>query len=345
MPSSFEPWPPLNFLSPERHLRYVLSPEEAAPLWPAPLAIPTPVAVDVVLSDQSEAEKVEEPRAIDLSQNPYDALKKLSAEEIVGSDAPVESDKLAVSQAVPTSRLEDTGVEDRKLLHSSRPPDLPVRGMPDRKVLRKGRQRGRPKESARHRDDATHGWWRPMRKLGLTRIDIEVFERLGDLPLASRQDLADAAGRGLTTVHESMARLSRLGLVKSRRVYIDGKREERFRIAEDRWDEVMPDRSLPHTDNMVARLWLNPEALAAVYRLTGVLVLSQTRARSSSRCVGCGGGRSTRWLSAATGGPRSCGWGSGRTLRDWTDDSRSAGTNWGAGAGTARGAGPVASSS
>ncbi len=72
-----------------------------------------------------------------------------------------------------------------------------------------------------------------------------------------------------------MARLSRLGLVKSRRVYIDGKREDRFWIPEDRWDEVIPDRSLPHTDNMVARLWLNPEALAAVYRLTGVLALSQ----------------------------------------------------------------------
>ena len=72
-----------------------------------------------------------------------------------------------------------------------------------------------------------------------------------------------------------MDRLSQLGLVKSRRVYIDGKREERFWIPEERWDEVIPDRSLPHTDNMVARLWLNPEALAAVYRLTGVLALSR----------------------------------------------------------------------
>ena len=70
LPSSFEPWPPLNFVSPERHLRYVLSPAELAPLWPAPLATPTPVSVDVVLSDQSEADKVEEPRAIDLPKTP-----------------------------------------------------------------------------------------------------------------------------------------------------------------------------------------------------------------------------------------------------------------------------------
>ena len=342
--SSFEPWPPLNFVSPERHLRYVLSPAEAAPLWPAPLAIPTPVAVDVVLSDQSEAEKVEEPRAIDLSQNPYDALKKLSAEEIDGSDAPVKNDEPAVPLGGTACGIEYTGVEDRELFHSSRPPDLPVRGMPDRKALREGRQPGRPTESARHRDDATHDRWRAMGKLGLTRIDIDVFDRLGDLPLASRQDLADAAGRGLTTVHESMARLSRLGLVKSRRVYIDGKREERFRIAEDRWDEVVPDRPLPHTDNMVARLWLNPEALAAVYRLTGVMALSQPGRELFA----------LRWLwrrpfdavAQCSDGWAAFLWvGIWLDLRDWNDDSRSAGTNCGAGAGTARGAGPAASSS
>ncbi len=124
--SSFEPWPPLNFVSPERHLRYVLSPAELAPLWPAPLATPTPVSVDVVLSDQSEADKVEEPRAIDLSQTPDDVLKKRWAAAIAGLDAPIKNDEPAVPLGGTACGIEYTGVEDRELFHSSRPPNLTV---------------------------------------------------------------------------------------------------------------------------------------------------------------------------------------------------------------------------
>ncbi len=273
MQSTFDPWPPLDFLSADRQLRHVLSPEEAAPLWLAEASPPVPVAVDSVLSARRETDK-----ETGLAQ--LDRLPPL--EEVIAKPREIALDEMheatgisgpGVGQAVAAQSHRDVGAEGRGAAHSSRPPGLPVRRMPDRKTMRRGSGSTRRRGSSRMRDESERASPARIRDLGLTAIDIEIFGRLGDMPLASRQDLAYAAGRGIATVYKSINRFRELQLVANERVYINGNDEERFWIPEDQWDLIMGDLQQRHTQNLVKRLWLNPESLAAVYSLTGILTL------------------------------------------------------------------------
>ncbi len=344
MRRTFDPWPPLDFLSAERQLRHVLSPEEAAPLWLAQTSRPAPVAVDTVLSDQFEARTETRPAQIDRLPTLEELIAKLRAmapgemDEATGSSAP------GVEPAISAQPHRDVGAEGRGVVHSSRPPGLPVRRMPDRKTMRRGSGSTLRRDSSLIRDGSEDSRSRRIRDLGLSAVDIEIFDRLGDLPWASRQDLAYATGRGIATVYKSIDRFRELQLVESGRVYINGKDEERFWIREDQWDRVMGDLRQCHTQNMVQRLWLNPEGFAAVYRLTGILTQDKFGREL----------RELRWLwrrpfdavaQYSDGWGPLCGWASGRTRSGSIVGSRNAGTNWAAGAGAGNAVGPDASSS
>ena len=54
--SRLEPWPLAAFLSPRQASRYVLSPQEVPPLWPAPLSLPKPLAAEALATPQPDPE-------------------------------------------------------------------------------------------------------------------------------------------------------------------------------------------------------------------------------------------------------------------------------------------------
>ena len=177
--STFDPWPPLDFLSADRQLRHVLSPEEAAPLWLAEASPPVTVAVDSVLSARRETDKETGSAQVDRLPPFEDVIAELRAialdemHEATGISGP------GVGQAVSAPSHRGVGAEGRGAAHSSRPPGLPVRRIPDRKTMRRDSGSTRRRDSSRKRDESERASPARIRDLGLTAIDIEIFGRWG----------------------------------------------------------------------------------------------------------------------------------------------------------------------
>ncbi len=257
---STEAWPELRFLADEGAAPYALSAEEAAALWPAWMPLvrlryrtpqdPTTTGVEPPAAPEHEGAATP-PR----SDGHEITHRPLDEPPATGSD--------------PVQEGGNTRVQ--ALVHSSRPQELPVRSTPDPKELRRGRRRRRTGSSERVEGALAQVRPSVMRQMGLSDVDIAVFDCLGDSPLASHEELAYSWGLAVTAVDRSIGKLKDLELVESVSVYIGGERRERSWIPEDCWARVFDDRPLPHIDHMVRRLWNNPEMVSAVYRLVGIL--------------------------------------------------------------------------
>ncbi len=276
---STEPWPELMSWPDEGDLRYALSAEEAAALWPAwmprvRLRLRAPqhlTTTGMALPAAPELEGTETPfrsGGDEFAHLPPDEPPTAKGSNPVQENATIS--KPAEGSTASLS-LQDDIKRFQELVHSSRPEALLVRSCPNPKEMRRGRRRRGAADSERVEEALTRVRPEVMRRMGLNKVDIEILDCLGDSPLASREELAYSWNLAVTAVDKSLAKLKSLELVETVSVYIGGARRERSWIAEDCWDRVFNNRPLPHIDHMVHRLWNNPELVSAVNRLIGIL--------------------------------------------------------------------------
>ena len=266
-----EPWELVAFLEPKR-ATYGLSPRETAPLWRARLAIPTAISAEAVRTPQPERTATAPKPVAEASAAPTDAVGELP----VGSSS-VADEKVGLideQRVVPDAHtaLQPFGyVGEGALLHSAAPPGSTITRKPNR-AERRSERRKRGKDSRRRREAIAAARPSAVRALALTERDLVVFDQLGDMPLGSAQDIADAFGWSPTTVYAAMRSLEGQELIGSVRPHIGGTAEQRYWIPDDQWELIMGDRHLPHPAHAVERLWLNPDMLSAVYQVVGFLV-------------------------------------------------------------------------
>ena len=268
-----EPWPLAAFLSPRQACRYVLSPQEVPPLWPAPLSLPKSVAVEALATPQPAPESTRDT----LPDSTTNTLPPVPPpNEPRGTDIALESDvedgliKPPIPGTIPppTRRQTPWGTATR---HSARPSDVALERGPDRRQLRRENGKGTPDSGRRQAANAA-AQSSTVRELGLTENDIALFDQVGDMPWASVQDLAFAFDHNPGTVYQKLHTLNEHGLVEAAEFHIGGNREMRFTVSDDNWSRVMHDRPLPHKEHVLQRLVINVEFTTAVYLLVGLLV-------------------------------------------------------------------------
>ena len=271
--SRLEPWPLRAFLSPRQASQYVLSPQEAPPLWPAPLSLPKSVAVEALATPQPAPESTRDT----LPDSTTNTLPPVPPpNEPRGTDIALQSDvedgliKPPIPGTVPppTRRQTPWGTST---LHSARPSDVALERGPDRRQLRRENGKGTP-DSGRRQAAKAAAQSSTVRELGLTESDIALFDQVGDMPWASVRDLAFAFDHNPGTVYQKLDTLNDRGLVEVTEFHIGGNREMRFTVSDDNWSRVMRDRPLPHKEHVLQRLLINLEFTTAVYLLVGALV-------------------------------------------------------------------------
>ena len=268
--SRLEPWPLAAFLSPRQASRYVLSPQEVPPLWPAPLSLPKPLAAEALATPQPAPESTRDT----LPDSTTNTLPPRN--ETRGTDIALESDvedgliKLPIPGTIPPAARRQTPW-GTSTLHSARPSDVALERGPDRRQLRRENGKGTP-DSGRRQAANTAAQSSTVRKLGLTESDIALFDQVGDMPWASVQDLAFAFDHNPGTAYQRLNTLNNHRLVEVAEFHIGATREMRFTVSDDDWSRVMHDRPLPHQQHVVQRLLINLEFTTAVYLLVGALV-------------------------------------------------------------------------
>ena len=268
--SRLQPWPLAAFLSPRHALRYVLSPQEVPPLWPAPLSTSKPAEVEALATPQPAPE---------LPPDTLPASPTIPApppSEPRGTDVSLQSDiedglvKPPIPGKVPPPTRRQTPWGS-STLHSARPHDVALQLRLDRKQLRRENGKGTP-DSGRRQAAKAAAQSSTVRELGLTESDVALFDQVGDMPWASVQDLAYAFDHNPGTVYQKLDTLNDHGLVEAAEFHIGGNREMRFTVPDDEWIRLMLDRPLPHKEHVVQRLLINLEFTTAVYMLVGLLV-------------------------------------------------------------------------
>ena len=271
--SRLQPWPLAAFLSPRQASQYVLSPQEVPPLWPAPLSLPKPVAVELQATPQPAPESTRDT----LPDSTTNTLPPVPPpNEPRGTDIALESDvedglrTPQIPGTIPPAARRQTpwGTATR---HSARPSDVALERGPDRRQLRRENGKGTP-DSGRRQAAKAAAQSSTVRELGLTESDIALFDQVGDMPWASVQDLAYAFDHNPGTVYQKLDTLNEHSLVESAGFHIGGNREMRFTVSDDDWSRVMHDRPLPHKEHVLQRLLINLEFTTAVYLLVGLLV-------------------------------------------------------------------------
>ena len=258
--------------APQRSKNFAMSAREAAPLWPVSVAKPSSTPPEVLLTPSAAPEP--EPLAPEVDAPPITAS--------TDTDTPVDHDdvraenggtltgcpaKPVVSIPTPTGASD----EETAALYSARPPNLPVTRMAQRKDLSRSKSRAdldidkRSAVAAGARTAAAQDH-------GLSNRELLMLNQLGDVPLCSAQDVASIYGWSPTTCYESLRALKGAGLVTVVKLNASGTVEERFWIPDEQWGRIMGDRPPPHTNSMIQWLWLNPQFVAAVYRLVGMAV-------------------------------------------------------------------------
>ena len=270
-----QPWPLAAFLSPRQASQYVLSPQEVAPLWPAPLSLPKPLAAEALaLAPPQPAPESTRDTLPDSTTNTVPPVPPPN--EPRGTDIALESDvedgliKLPIPGTIPPAARRQTrwGTSTG---HSARPSDVALERGPDRRQLRRENGKGTP-DSGRRQAAKAAAQSSTVRELELTESDIALFDQVGDMPWASVQDLAYAFDHNPGTVYQKLHALNEHGLVESAEFHIGGNREMRFTVSDDHWSRVMHDRPLPHKEHVLQRLLINLEFTTAVYLLVGLLV-------------------------------------------------------------------------
>ncbi len=268
--SRLQPWPLAAFLSPRHALRYVLSPQEVPPLWPAPLSTSKPAEVEALATPQPAPE---------LPPDTLPASPTIPApppSEPRGTDVSLQSDiedglvKPPIPGKVPPPTRRQTPWGS-STLHSARPHDVALQLRLDRKQLRRENGKGAT-DSERRQAAIGAARASPVRELGLAESDIALFDQVGDMPWASAQDLAHSFDHNPGTVYQALNALNHHGLVAAAEFFIGGTREMRFTVPDDEWIRLMLDRPLPHKEHVVQRLLINLEFTTAVYMLVGLLV-------------------------------------------------------------------------
>ena len=265
------PWDLVAFLEPKR-ATYGLSPRETAPLWRARLAIPTAISVEVVRTPQTVREVTAPKSVAEASAAPTDAVGELPAGS--GSAADDKVGLIDEQPVVPDAHTESPTsghIGEGTLLFSAQPPTSTIARKPNR-TERRSERRKRGKDSRRRREAIAAARPSAVRALALAERDLLVFDQLGDMPLGSAQDIADAFGWSPTTVYAATRSLEGKDLIGSVQPHIGGTAEQRYWIPDDQWELIMDDRHLPHPAHAVERLWLNPDMLSAVYQVVGRLV-------------------------------------------------------------------------
>ena len=265
-----EPRELMTPVAPTRSKRFVASPRETAALWPVHQSVPSPALVEALLTPPAAPKP--EPVAPGVDTSP--------AQASAATGAPVKGDAVR-TESIPALNTEQEKLvwpnptpvqssdEERTRLHSAQPPEQPVTRIPYRKDLSRGKSRA-DLDAVRRSAVAMAARTSAARDHALSERDLTIFSQLGDLPLGSAQDIACAYGWSPTTCYQSSATLKQAGLVASVELSAGGAREERFWIPDDQWARIMDDRPSPHADAMVQWLWLNPQLVAAVYRLAGM---------------------------------------------------------------------------
>ena len=270
-----QPWPLAAFLSPRQASQYVLSPQEVAPLWPAPLSLPKPLAAEALaLAPPQPAPESTRDTLPDSTTNTVPPVPPPN--EPRGTDIALESDvedgliKLPIPGTIPPAARRQTrwGTSTG---HSARPSDVALERGPDRRQLRRENGKGTP-DSGRRQAAKAAAQSSTVRELELTESDIALFDQVGDMPWASVQDLAYAFDHNPGTVYQKLDTLNNHGLVEAAKFHIGATREMRFTVSDDNWSRVMHDRPLPHKEHVLQRLLINLEFTTAVYLLVGLLV-------------------------------------------------------------------------
>ena len=270
-----QPWPLAAFLSPRQASQYVLSPQEVAPLWPAPLSLPKPLAAEALaLAPPQPAPESTRDTLPDSTTNTVPPVPPPN--EPRGTDIALESDvedgliKLPIPGTIPPAARRQTrwGTSTG---HSARPSDVALERGPDRRQLRRENGKGTP-DSGRRQAAKAAAQSSTVRELELTESDIALFDQVGDMPWASVQDLAYAFDHNPGTVYQKLHALNEHGLVEAAKFHIGATREMRFTVSDDNWSRVMHDRPLPHKEHVLQRLLINLEFTTAVYLLVGLLV-------------------------------------------------------------------------
>ena len=262
----------MTLYAPQRSKNFAMSAREAAPLWPVSVAKPSSTPPEVLLTPSAAPEP--EPLAPEVDAPPITAS--------TDTDTPVDHDDVRAENGgtltgCPTKPVVSiptpTGASDEETatVHSARPPELPVTRMAQRKDLSRSKSRAdldidkRSAVAAGARTAAAQDH-------GLSNRELLMLNQLGDVPLCSAQDVASIYGWSPTTCYESLRALKGAGLVTVVKLNASGTVEERFWIPDEQWGRIMGDRPPPHTDRMIQWLWLNPQFVAAVYRLVGMAV-------------------------------------------------------------------------
>ena len=259
----------IGSFAPAGSKRFVVSPTEAAPLWRVYQAVPSPASPEALLTPQAAPEP--EPLAAGAAASP--AISTVA--EVPGTGDAARAERGAPLNGPPAKPIGPSPTtvqscdEEQVAFHSAQPPEQPVTRMP----LRKDLSRGKPRSNfdpIRRSAVMAAAQTSAAREVGLSERDLLIFQQLGNLPLSTAQDVACIYGWSPTTCYQSLATLKGVGLVASAKLNVGGGREERFWIPDDQWGRIMGDRTLPHTGNMLQWLWLNPQLVAAVYRLVGM---------------------------------------------------------------------------
>ena len=280
-----EPWDLTRSFAPGRPKRFALSPREAAPLWPVSQAMPRPAPVETLLTPRAAPEPDFTPGA---EASPAAMSTAMEAPVRGGRQQADRGEDLSgqpTATIMPASPVVASSDEEKTTWNSARPPRMPVTQMPKRNALA---PRGPQVRRDPDRRSAVIAAARAsaVQDRGLSERDLLIFDQQADLPLGSAQDVAYAYGWSPTTCYESQETLKGLDLAKSAELNTGGGSEERFWISDYQWQQVMGDRPLPHTNDTIGWLWLNPRLAAAVYRLMGMTV----RARPGRQLI------ALRWL-------------------------------------------------
>lgn len=265
-----EPWNLMESLAPPRSKGFALSPREAAPMWPVFQAMPSPAPPEVLLKPQAAPEPTPVAPNGEASPATASAAGKAPVEADSARDESREARNGLPAKPIRTNSTAAGSYGEEKITrHSAQPPKLPVTRARHGKDLGHGRPHA-SRGSDRRRAVIAAARASSMRDLRLSGRDLEICDQLGDLPLGTAQDVAYAYGWSPTTCYQSLATSKGAGLVENAKLNAGGALEERSWIPDDQWERIMDDRPLPHTDAMVQWLWLNPQLVAAVYRLLGM---------------------------------------------------------------------------
>ena len=257
---------PTDFLDDRRALKDVLSPEEVARLWPAKLGAPSTLTVETVRTPPSTLP--ERPVA------PVRATKPApeSRAQVSPRQKPrVEAmpDQSSASTPPASGQLREASSTSRPF-YSAQPVGLSVSHIDDWPRLGKKHRTGRHKEQFDEVCSAARA--SAVRQLALTSRDLLIFAQFAAAPLSSARDLAYAWEWSPTTVYKAASVLERLDLITGVDINMGASLERRYQVHDDRWKQLMIDLEIPHPRELVKRLWLNPDMVAAVYRVLGRMV-------------------------------------------------------------------------